>query len=98
MVTMSQAMGQGFWSDHLENGDFLKLSNITLGYTFKPKGTFGNYIKKARIYANATNLFCITGYSGIDPEVDNYFMNPGIDDRDKYPVTRNYTVGLSLTF
>ena len=98
MVTMSQAMGQGFWSDHLENGDFLKLSNITLGYTFKPKGTFGNYVKKARIYANATNLFCITGYSGIDPEVDNYFMSPGIDDRDKYPVTRNYTVGLSLTF
>jgi len=98
MVTMSQAMGQGFWSDHLENGDFLKLSNITLGYTFTPKGALSNYIKKARIYANATNLFCITGYTGIDPEVDNYFMAPGIDDRDKYPVTRNYTVGLSLTF
>ena len=98
MVTMSQAMGQGFWSDHLENGDFLKLSNITLGYTFTPKGALSNFIKKARIYANATNLFCITGYTGIDPEVDNYFMAPGIDDRDKYPVTRNYTVGLSLNF
>ena len=98
MVTMSQSMGQGFWSDHLENGDFLKLSNITLGYTFTPKGALSNYIKKARIYANATNLFCITGYTGIDPEVDNYFMAPGIDDRDKYPVTRNYTVGLSLSF
>ena len=98
MVTMSQSMGQGFWSDHLENGDFLKLSNITLGYTFTPKGALSNFIKKARIYANATNLFCITGYTGIDPEVDNYFMAPGIDDRDKYPVTRNYTVGLSLNF
>ncbi len=98
MVTLSQSMGQGFWSDHLENGDFLKLSNITLGYTFTPKGALGNFIKKARIYANATNLFCITGYTGIDPEVDNYFMAPGIDDRDKYPVTRNYTVGLSLNF
>lgn len=98
MVTLSQSMGQGFWSDHLENGDFLKLSNITLGYTFTPKGALSNYIKKARIYANATNLFCITGYTGIDPEVDNYFMAPGIDDRDKYPVTRNYTVGLSLNF
>ena len=98
MVTMSQSMGQGFWSDHLENGDFLKLSNITLGYTFTPKGALSNYIKKARIYANATNLFCITGYTGIDPEVDNYFMAPGIDDRDKYPVTRNYTVGISLSF
>ncbi len=98
MVALSQSMGQGFWSDHLENGDFLKLSNITLGYTFKPKGVIGNYLKKARIYANATNLFCITGYSGIDPEVSNYFMAPGIDDRDKYPVTRNYTIGLSLNF
>ena len=98
MVTLSQSMGQGFWSDHLENGDFLKLSNITLGYTFMPKGALSNFIKKARIYANATNLFCITGYTGIDPEVDNYFMAPGIDDRDKYPVTRNYTVGLSLNF
>ena len=98
MVTMSQSMGQGFWSDHLENGDFLKLSNITLGYTFTPKGALSYFIKKARIYANATNLFCITGYTGIDPEVDNYFMAPGIDDRDKYPVTRNYTVGLSLNF
>ena len=98
MVTMSQSMGQGFWSDHLENGDFLKLSNITLGYTFTPKGALSNFIKRARIYANATNLFCITGYTGIDPEVDNYFMAPGIDDRDKYPLTRNYTVGLSLNF
>ena len=98
MVTLSQSMSQGFWSDHLENGDFLKLTNITLGYTFIPKGTLANYVKKARIYANATNLFCITGYTGIDPEVSNYFRAPGIDDRDKYPVTRNYTVGLSLNF
>ena len=98
MVKLSQSMPQGWWSDHLENGDFLKLTNITLGYTFTPKGTLANYVKKARIYANATNLFCITGYSGIDPEVSNYYMTPGIDDRDKYPVTRNYTVGLSLNF
>ena len=97
-VALSQSMQQGWWSDHLENGDFLKLSNITLGYTFNPKGALGNFIKKARIYANATNLFCITGYSGIDPEVSNYFLAPGIDDRDKYPVTRNYTVGVGLTF
>ena len=98
MVKLSQSMPQGWWSDHLENGDFLKLSNLTLGYTFYPKGVIGNYIKKARIYGNATNLFCITGYTGIDPEVSNWFMAPGIDDRDKYPVTRSYTIGLSLNF
>ncbi|MBQ9261585.1 MAG: TonB-dependent receptor [Prevotella sp.] len=98
MVALSSSMSQGWWSDHLENGDFLKLTNVTLGYTFQPKGTIANFIKKARIYANATNLFCITGYKGIDPEVSNYFMSPGIDDRDKYPTTRSYTVGLSLNF
>ena len=98
MVTLSSSMQQGIWSDHLEKGDFLKLSNITLGYTFLPKGTLGNYVKKARIYANATNLFCITGYSGLDPEVDNNFMTPGLDYRDKYPTTRSYTVGLSFNF
>jgi hypothetical protein len=98
MVTLSPAMKQGIWSDHLENGDFLKLTNLTLGYTFVPKGVVGNYIKKARIYANATNLFCITGYSGLDPEVDNNFMTPGLDYRDKYPTTRSFTVGLSLNF
>jgi len=98
MVALSQSMQQGWWSDHLENGDFLKLTNVTLGYTFIPKGQFAKYVKKARIYANATNLFCITGYSGIDPEVSNYFLAPGIDDRDKYPTTRSYTVGLSLNF
>ena len=98
MVTLSTSMSQGWWSDHLENGDFLKLTNVTLGYTFQPKGTLANFIKKARVYANATNLFCITGYKGIDPEVSNYFMSPGIDDRDKYPTIRSYTVGLSLNF
>ena len=98
MVALSPSMGQGIWSDHLENGDFLKLSNITLGYTYKTKGALSKYIKKARIYANATNLFCITGYSGLDPEVDNNFMTPGLDYRDKYPTTRSYTVGLSLNF
>ena len=98
MVRLSSSMQQGWWSDHLENGDFLKLSNITLGYTFIPKGTLGTYVKKARLYANATNLFCITGYSGLDPEVSNYFLAPGIDDRDKYPTTRSYTIGLSFNF
>ena len=98
MVTLSPAMQQGIWSDHLENGDFLKLTNITLGYTFIPKGALATYVKKARIYANATNLFCITGYSGLDPEVDNNFMTPGLDYRDKYPTTRSYTVGLSFNF
>ncbi len=98
MVKLSTSMSQGVWSDHLENGDFLKLSNVTLGYTLPLKGAITNYLKNVRIFASATNLFCITGYSGIDPEVSNYFMAPGIDDRDKYPTTRSYTFGMSFNF
>lgn len=98
MVKLSGNMTQGFWSDFLENGDFLKLTSATLGYTVPLKGAITKYIRNARIYVSATNLFCITGYSGIDPEVSNNPINPGIDDRDKYPTTRSYTMGLSLTF
>lgn len=97
-VTQNKSQQQGFWSDHLENGDFLKLSNATLGYTFPIKGSAAKYIHNLRVYANATNLFCITKYKGIDPEVDNNFMTPGVDNRDKYPTTRSYTVGLTVTF
>ncbi len=98
MVKLSGSMQQGVWSDHLENGDFLKLTNVTLGYTFPLRGQIAKYIRNARIFASATNLFCITGYSGIDPEVSNHFLYPGIDDRDKYPTTRSYTVGMSFNF
>lgn len=98
MVKLSSSMGQGFWSDHIEDGDFLKLSNVTLGYNIPLKGDVTNYIKSARVYASASNLFCITGYSGIDPEVSNYFLTPGVDERDKYPTTRSFTVGLSVNF
>lgn len=98
MVKLSSSMSQGVWSDHLEDGDFLKLTNVTLGYVLPLKGSVTNYLKNVRFFASASNLFCITGYSGIDPEVSNYFMAPGIDDRDKYPTTRSYTVGMSFNF
>lgn len=98
MVTRSSAMGQGFTSEQLENGNFLKMTNLTLGYNVPLKGAIKNYISRLRVYLNATNLFCITSYSGIDPEVSNYFLAPGIDDRDKYPTTRSYSLGLSLDF
>ncbi len=98
MVQLSSSMSQGVWSDHLENGDFFKLTNATLGYTFPLKGEFKKFVNTLRLYVSATNLFCITGYKGLDPEVSNYFISPGIDDRDKYPTIRSYTVGLNLTF
>nr|WP_320022812.1 SusC/RagA family TonB-linked outer membrane protein [uncultured Draconibacterium sp.] len=107
MVKLSGSMPQGVWSDHIEDGDFIKLSNITLGYSLPIKGNFEKYIKNLRLYVSGQNLFCITGYSGLDPEVSNYvvdqaghhdFRAPGIDDRDKYPTVRSYTFGLSVNF
>ncbi|WP_167606166.1 SusC/RagA family TonB-linked outer membrane protein [Maribellus sediminis] len=98
MVRLSGSMPQGVWSDHIENGDFVKLTNATLGYTVPIGGNLEKYIKNMRFYVSGQNLFCITGYSGLDPEVSNYFLAPGIDDRDKYPTVRSYTFGLSVNF
>lgn len=98
MVRLSNSMSQGIWSDHIENGDFVKLSSATLGYTVPLKGSIRKYINNLRVYVSGQNLFCITGYSGMDPEVDNAFMSPGIDYQDKYPTTRSFTVGLNVNF
>ena len=98
LVQLSKSMSQGVWSDHIEDGDFIKLSSATFGYTFPVSGSAKKYIQNARLYVSGQNLFCITGYSGLDPEVSNYFLAPGIDDRDKYPTIRSYTVGLSINF
>ena len=98
MVQLSSSMPQGIWSDHLENGDFVKLANATLGYTVPLGQKLGEYIQNLRMYISGQNLFCITGYSGLDPEVSNYFRSPGIDPRDKYPTIRSFTFGLNVTF
>lgn len=98
LVQLSSSMSQGVWSDYIENGDFIKLSSASLGYTLPISGSLKKYIQNARVYVTGQNLFCITGYSGLDPEVSNDFRAPGIDDRDKYPTIRSYTMGLSINF
>ena len=98
VVRLSNSMQQGIWSDHIENGDFVKLSSATLGYTFPTKGKLRNYVNSMRVYVSGQNLFCITGYSGMDPEVDNAYLSPGIDYQDKYPTTRSFTIGLNVNF
>ena len=89
---------QVFISEFLEDGDYLKLDNVTLGYTFKTKA--GALVKNARLYLSGNNLFCLTKYSGLDPEIENGnpFWGAGIDDRDKYPTIRSITFGVNLTF
>jgi len=85
-----------FNSYYVENGDFWKVDNITLGYNFEKFRS--GYIKGARIYGSTLNTFTITKYKGLDPEVNRIGLSPGLDDRDKYPTTRTFTLGVNLNF
>lgn len=88
------------YSRFVEDGSFLRLKNITLGYTF-PRALVGKaHISKLRVYTTAQNLFCITGYSGYDPEVNMASgnpMTPGLD-WGAYPKSRVITFGIDIQF
>ena len=84
------------YSDYyLEPGGFVKLDNVTLGYNFKFKTPL---IRNLRLYATGRNLITITKYRGLDPEVDDTGLAPGIDGRGFYPRTRSFTAGLNIGF
>jgi TonB-dependent starch-binding outer membrane protein SusC len=87
---------QRFVSYYIEDGDYWKIDNATLGYTVKLNNK--NTIKNLRVYASGLNLLTITGYKGIDPEVRQTGLDPGNDERDKYPTTRTFTFGVNVTF
>ncbi len=80
---------------YLERGDYLRLSSLTLGYNF---GKINNYIQGLRISATCNNLFTLTSYKGIDPEVSLGGMEPGIDNRQTYPRTRTVMFGVNVNF
>jgi len=90
----------------VEKGDFLKLDNATLGYTFKITKSNGKsgMISSLRAYISGQNLFTITGYTGVDPEVryaDGVPPNvlaPGIDRRETWVYTRSFTFGINMGF
>lgn len=82
-------------SYYIEDGDFWKIDNITLGYNFNK---LGKYISAARIYTSVLNAFIITGYKGIDPETGTGGLSPGNDYRDKYPTARTFNFGIDVTF
>lgn len=86
---------QAYVSYYVENGDYWKIDNITLGYNVNLKSN--KYVKSLRIYASGLNMFTITGYKGIDPEVNRSGLAPGNDERDKYPTTRTFTLGALVT-
>jgi iron complex outermembrane receptor protein len=88
---------------HVEKANFLRLDNWSLGYNFKIKEN--DYIEGLRVYLAGQNLFTLTNYSGVDPEVryvdsrdnDNP-LAPGIDRQQQYLMTRSFTLGVNLTF
>lgn len=82
-------------SHYVEDGDYWKIDNVTLGYTFD----LSQYnVRNLRLYVSGDNLLTITGYKGMDPEVSFSGLAPGSDHRDKYPTTRTFTLGVNLTF
>ena len=94
---LKPAQKQTFVSYYLSNGNFFKLSNITIGYNVPLKEN--KYVKAIRAYASADNVFTITSYNGLDPELTNWDpRNSGIDQRDKYPTIHTFTFGLNVTF
>jgi hypothetical protein len=93
---LSSEMPLEFNSYYIEDGDYWKIDNIVLGYTF-PVGNLP-YINSARVYVSSLNTLTITGYQGIDPEVNQSGLSPGNDNRDKYPTTRTFTLGININF
>ncbi|MGO4877919.1 SusC/RagA family TonB-linked outer membrane protein [Pedobacter psychrotolerans] len=83
-------------SRFIENGSYLRLDNTTLGYTFK-KGVIPG-VNSIRLYTTANNLFVITGYKGIDPEINQGGTAPGVDTNNFYPKTRTFLFGLNVSF
>ena len=93
--TLSSEVEPEFNSYYVENGDYWKIDNITLGYSF---GQVGKYIKSLRVYGSVLNALTITGYKGIDPEVSTDGLTPGYDTRDRYPSVRSFTFGVNVKF
>ena len=93
------SMTQGIvMSDIVEDGSFLRLGTLTIGYTFPRRWLWKLKVDKLRVYVSGSNLFTLTGYSGYDPEVNvQKGLTPGVD-YNVTPRSRTYTVGINLNF
>lgn len=89
LVNVSGAQSSASSSLHLEKGNFIKLRNLTLGYTMPKSISKKFYVERLRVYASGENLFAITGFSGMDPEMR---VSMG------YSTMRQYAFGINLTF
>ena len=82
-------------SRFIEKGNYIRFDNATLGYNIKG---VSKYIKSLRAYASVNNLFTITKFTGIDPEVNQGGIAPGVDYNNFYPKTRTVLVGVNVSF
>lgn len=82
----------------VEKGDYLKLKNLSLGYTIPQKYTRVAKIEKARVYFSAQNLFTITRYTGTDPEIGGSSLMYNIDHQNRYLPSRLFSFGVDLQF
>jgi iron complex outermembrane receptor protein len=81
---------------YLENGSYFRLQSLTIGYTFDQ---FADWVQSLQLYATCNNVFTITSYKGLDPEVNLGGIDPGIDYRwSTYPHTRTIMVGAKINF
>ncbi len=79
----------------LEDGDYVKLDNITLGYNFRPKTN--NYLENLRVYVAAKNIATITSYTGNNPSIVRVTgLTPGIDGSGAYPQATSFTIGVTM--
>ena len=80
---------------YLENGSYLRMDNATLGYTLP---VHSPSVNRLRFYASVNNAFTLTKYRGIDPEITQGGLTPGIDNSNFYPKTRSYLLGVNVIF
>lgn len=79
----------------IEKGDFVRLDNFTLGYNFR---NISKNIQNLRLYLSGNNVFIITSYKGIDPEINQGGLAPGVDANNFYPKTRTFMFGVNVSF
>jgi len=85
-----------FSNYYIEDGSFLRLENMTFGYNFKTEKI--QWLKNLRVYVVGQNLFLITKYKGLDPEVNMGGFEPGVEGRDYYPKSRTLMMGINISF
>lgn len=106
--TIPRALGAGenvtVSTRFVEDGSYARLRNISLGYTI-PVSAFNNAISKLRVYVSGQNLFTITNYSGLDPEIGTHLTTNNVQqnyelgiDRGNFPLPKSFTAGVQLTF